>query len=213
MTTPKALKQQQLAPTISCDGRPTKTAQHLLMENKNSALIVERKVMDSSHQPASGEVNAQHLITRANTVTTYITLRPFVTANIKPSQHLWADQQTHHAHQPPRQMRMRSSLTTPSLTIHPTESSSIHSSSTANNSGQCSVSLDHHTYNQLTDTWIRQASKPQPFIRVTATISSSDYTAFGLNIAKPTNPSPSLQSQTLGAKAALLESPPSIALA
>ena len=60
------------------------------------------------------------------------------------------------------------------------------SSSTANNSGQCSVSLDHHTYNQLTDTWIRQASKPQPFIKVTATISSSDYTAFGLTIAKPT---------------------------
>ena len=53
------------------------------------------------------------------------------------------------------------------------------SSSTANNSGQCSVSLDHHTYNQLTDTWIRQASKPQPFIKVTATISTNDYTAFG----------------------------------
>ena len=60
MTTPKALKQQQLAPTISCDNRPTKTAQHLLMENTYSALIVERKVMDLSHQPASGEVNAQH---------------------------------------------------------------------------------------------------------------------------------------------------------
>ena len=60
------------------------------------------------------------------------------------------------------------------------------SSSTANNSGQCSISLDHNTYNQLTDTWIRQVSKPQPFLKVTATISTSDYTAFGLNIAKPT---------------------------
>ena len=127
MTTPKALKQQQLAPTIGCDDRPTKTAQHLLMENTYSALIVERKVMDLSHQPASGEVNAQHLITRANTVTAYITSRPFVTAKIKPSQHLQADQQTHHAHQPPRQMKMQSSLTIPSLTIHPMESSSIHS--------------------------------------------------------------------------------------
>ena len=62
------------------------------------------------------------------------------------------------------------------------------SSSTANNSGQCSISLDHHTYNQLTDTWVRQASKPQPFIKVTATISTSDYTAFGLTIIKPTTP-------------------------
>ena len=44
----------------------------------------------------------------------------------------------------------------------------------------------HHTYNQLTDTWIRQASKPQPFIKVTATISTSNYTAFGLTITKPT---------------------------
>ena len=127
MTTPKALKQQQLAPTLGCGGRPTKTAQHLLMENKNSPLIVERKVMDLSHQPASGEVNAQNLITRANTVTAYITSRPFVAAKIKPSQHLRADQQTHHAHQPPRQMKMQSSLTTPSLTIHPMESSSINS--------------------------------------------------------------------------------------
>ena len=127
MTTPKVLKQQQLAPTIGCNSRPTKTSQHLLMENKNSALIVERKVMDLSHQPASGEVNAQHLITRANTVTTYITLRPFVAARIKPSQHLWADQHTHHAIQAPQQMKMQSSLTTPSSTIHPTESSLIHS--------------------------------------------------------------------------------------
>ena len=62
------------------------------------------------------------------------------------------------------------------------------SSSTANNNGQCSVSLDHHTYNQLTDTWVRQASKPQPFIKVTATISTSGYTAFGLTITKPTTP-------------------------
>ena len=127
MTTPKALKQQQLAPTIGCDDRPTKTTQHLLMENTYSALIVERKVMDLSHQPESGEANAQHLITHANTVITYITSRPFVAAKIKPNQHLWANQQTHHTHQPPRQMKMQSSLTIPSLTIHPTESSSIHS--------------------------------------------------------------------------------------
>ena len=145
--------------------------------------------MDLSHQPASRKVNAQHSITHANTVTAYITSRPFVAAKIKLSQHLGADQQTHHAHQPPRQMKMQSSLTTPSLTIHPMESSSIHSApcphQQLNNSGQCSISLDHHTYNQLTDTWIRQASKPQPF-KVTATISTSDDTAFGLTIAKPT---------------------------
>ena len=43
-----------------------------------------------------------------------------------------------------------------------------------------------HTYNQLTDTWIRQASKPQHF--VTATILASDYKACGLMITKQTTP-------------------------
>ena len=148
--------------------------------------------MDLSHQPASGEVNAQHLITRANTVTAYITSRPFVAAKIKPSQHLRADQQKHHAHQPSWQMKMQSSLTIPSLTIHPMESSSIHSAPCAHQQlttvANVPVSLDHHTYNQLTDIWVRQASEPQPFIKVTAAISISDYTAFGLTITKPTTP-------------------------
>ena len=87
------------------------------------------------------------------------------------------------------------------------------SSSTTNNSGQCSVSLDHHTYNQLTDTWIRQASKPQPFIKVTATSQPAITQHLALLSPSQQHLSPSPQWQTLGAKAALLESPPSIALA
>lgn len=37
------------------------------------------------------------------------------------------------------------------------------------------VNLDHHLYNSLSDTWIRQASQPQPFINVTARIDPKDY--------------------------------------
>ena len=52
--------------------------------------------------------------------------------------------------------------------------------STPNNANsKPSVTLDHHLYDQLTDTWTRQSSKPQPFINITASISPSDYSALG----------------------------------
>ena len=56
----------------------------------------------------------------------------------------------------------------------------------SHNSSQYPISLDHHTYNQLTDTWIRQASKPQPVGKVTATISASNYKAFETTTTKQT---------------------------
>ena len=51
--------------------------------------------------------------------------------------------------------------------------------------------LDHHLYNHLynhlNDRWIRQASKPQPFLTLTATAHPEDYRALGY---KPITPQP-----------------------
>ena len=46
------------------------------------------------------------------------------------------------------------------------------------------ISLDHHLYCHLTDHWVRQPSKPQPFITLTATAHPEDYTALGYNPPK-----------------------------
>ena len=42
-----------------------------------------------------------------------------------------------------------------------------------------SIFLDHHVYNQLLDTWIKQRSQPQPFLSVNLEISSEDYIRLG----------------------------------
>ena len=41
------------------------------------------------------------------------------------------------------------------------------------------ISLDHHLYNHLNDRWVRKASKPQPFITLTATVNPAHYIALG----------------------------------
>ena len=41
------------------------------------------------------------------------------------------------------------------------------------------MTLGHHLYNQLTDTWVKQASKSQPFINVVAILSPTDYATLG----------------------------------
>ena len=214
MTTPKALKQQQLAPTIGCEGRPTKTTQHFLMENKNSALIVERKVMDLSHQPAlpDGEQKlCSYCGKKGHGLKSPTSIRrsecPAFDHMCKHCNHLHhfeticcsknkakptpLSRSANPPHTPAPSADENAVFIDNTIFDHPSnrvifDSLCSLSLSAANNSGQCSVSLDHHTYNQLTDTWIRQASKPQPFITVTVTISTSDYTAFGLTIAKPT---------------------------
>ena len=43
----------------------------------------------------------------------------------------------------------------------------------------CPISIDHHLYNALNDCWVRQSSKPQPFITVTTTFCPEDYRALG----------------------------------
>ena len=41
--------------------------------------------------------------------------------------------------------------------------------------GKGVISLDHHLYCHLTDHWVRQRSKPQPFITLTATAHPEDW--------------------------------------
>ena len=43
----------------------------------------------------------------------------------------------------------------------------------------CNLILEHHIYNSLTDTWVKSASKRQPFIKVIVGIRQDDYTALG----------------------------------
>jgi len=47
--------------------------------------------------------------------------------------------------------------------------------------GRDVIKLDHHLYCHLTDCWVRQPSKSQPFITLTATAHPEDYTALGYN--------------------------------
>ena len=44
----------------------------------------------------------------------------------------------------------------------------------------CAVSLDHHLYNNLNNRWSKQASQPQPFITLSATVHPDDYYTLGL---------------------------------
>ena len=46
---------------------------------------------------------------------------------------------------------------------------------------------DHHLYDNLSDTWIRKASKPQPFVNLAIRILPEDYEAYGFNITTRTN--------------------------
>ena len=76
-------------------------------------------------------------------------------------------------------------LTPPSGNTRETESAIFKSLCTAtshsNKPSKGVISLDHHLYSHLTDRWVRQPSKPQPFITLTATTDPEDYTALGYN--------------------------------
>ncbi len=41
------------------------------------------------------------------------------------------------------------------------------------------IALDHHVYSELNDCWIRQPSKPQPYVTLTVTCQPEDYVALG----------------------------------
>ncbi|RLJ22719.1 hypothetical protein DJ031_00325, partial [bacterium endosymbiont of Escarpia laminata] len=43
------------------------------------------------------------------------------------------------------------------------------------------IALDHHLYNQLSDTWLKQSSKPQPFVKLGVDVLVDDYKLFGFD--------------------------------
>ena len=48
--------------------------------------------------------------------------------------------------------------------------------------GRRTLNLDHHLYDNLCDRWVRQPSKPQPFIRVKACVDPQDYDKLGFTL-------------------------------
>ena len=50
------------------------------------------------------------------------------------------------------------------------------------------IALSHHMYNQLNDMWVKASSKPQPFIKLTATLTKEDYEALGFKLNSPSPP-------------------------
>lgn len=49
-----------------------------------------------------------------------------------------------------------------------------------NDSGiERSICIDHHVYDELSDIRAKQRSRPQPFVNVTAKVTSEDYAALG----------------------------------
>lgn len=42
--------------------------------------------------------------------------------------------------------------------------------------------LDHHTYNNLSDSWTKQASKPQPYLNLKISTTNEDYMYFGFKL-------------------------------
>ena len=51
-----------------------------------------------------------------------------------------------------------------------------------------SVALDHHLYNKLNNTWVKETSKLQPFINVNATLSPTDYATLGFSTSLSPRP-------------------------
>jgi hypothetical protein len=49
------------------------------------------------------------------------------------------------------------------------------------------LAIDHHLYDNLSESWVRKASKPQPFVNLAIRILPKDYEAFGFNITTRTN--------------------------
>ena len=48
------------------------------------------------------------------------------------------------------------------------------------------ILLDHHHFNSLNDTWIRSPSKPQPYIKINASVHQEDYHSLGYTLTSPT---------------------------
>jgi hypothetical protein len=53
---------------------------------------------------------------------------------------------------------------------------------TSDHSGRKYINLDHHLYHQLSDTWVKQTSKPQPFVNLTVGVLREDYEHLGFKL-------------------------------
>ena len=53
--------------------------------------------------------------------------------------------------------------------------------STTIHQGRKTIALDHHVYRQLSDSWVKQASKPQPFVKLNLEIAPEDYNQLGFS--------------------------------
>lgn len=62
--------------------------------------------------------------------------------------------------------------------------------------------LDHHVFDKPSGTWIKRASKPQPYVRLTATTSQADYRKLNRRLTKEGSTSIEAMADTGGAKAA-----------
>ena len=52
-------------------------------------------------------------------------------------------------------------------------------------SGRRSITLDHHTYNNICDQWLKHSSQQQPFINLKASLHQNDYAALGFRLDVP----------------------------
>lgn len=56
------------------------------------------------------------------------------------------------------------------------------------NDGNNGITLDHHLYNQMSDTWTKKSSQSQPFITLTVRVVQEDYKQLGFGTKLPSNP-------------------------
>ena len=61
---------------------------------------------------------------------------------------------------------------------------------TVSREGQKSIHLDHHLYSQMSDTWVKRQSQPQPFISIVVKVVEDDYNQLGFRnrFKVPQNP-------------------------
>ena len=62
----------------------------------------------------------------------------------------------------------------------------VSDSSQHRSSGRKTIPLDHHVFDNLSDTWRKQRSTPQPFVTVTIKIVKKDYTDLGFDLSAST---------------------------
>ena len=51
-----------------------------------------------------------------------------------------------------------------------------------------SIALEHHLYSHLSDTWVKQQSRPQPFIKLTVRVLREDHEYFGFTLTSTPKP-------------------------